>query len=273
MEGPSLVLAAQQLRPFKKKIVLEATGNTKLDKSVFVGKEVRDIFSWGKHLVFQFDSFALRIHFMLFGTFEAEIDGVWVTGDYRRARVPRLAFRFENGVVNTYNCSLKLIESRNAKRDYDFSSDIMSRKWDPAAALKRVKKLPDAEIADVLLDQNIFAGVGNIIKNEVLSLQHIAPQTKVGELSAKQMKAVIAEARGFSQQFLRWRRKFVLKKNLKAHRRALCPHCAGRLTRAKTGARERWSYWCPVCQPLPARGTTRSTAPMTRPRIRAESRA
>src|SRR5215218_6903163 len=164
MEGPSLTLAAQQLRPFRKKIVLEATGNTKLDKSQFVGKEARDIFSWGKHLVFQFDTFALRIHFMLFGTFEAEVDGVWVTGDYRRARVPRLAFRFENGVVNTYNCSLRLIESRHAKRDYDFTTDIMSPKWDAAAAFKKVKQQPEAEIADVLLDQNIFSGVGNIIK-------------------------------------------------------------------------------------------------------------
>ena len=248
MEGPSLTLAAQQLRPFKKKIVLEATGNTKLDKSVFVGKQVRDIFSWGKHLVFQFDTFALRIHFMLFGTFEAEIDGVWVTGDYRRARVPRLAFTFGNGVMNAYNCSLRIIESKNAKREYDFTADVMSPKWDAAAALKKMKKYPEEEISDVLLDQEIFAGVGNIIKNEVLSLQRIPPQRKVRELSTKQLKALIEEARDFSKQFLRWRRKFVLKKNLKAHRRALCPHCGGRLTRAKTGKRERWAYWCPACQ-------------------------
>jgi endonuclease-8 len=248
MEGPSLTLAAQQLRPFKKKIVLEATGNTKLDKSLFVGRPVRDIFSWGKHLVFQFDGFALRIHFMLFGTFEAEVDGVWVTGDYRRARVPRLALKFDNGTVNTFNCSLKLIESRNAKRDYDFTADVMSRKWDPVAALKKVKQHPEAEISDVLLDQTIFAGVGNIIKNEVLSLQRVAPQTQVKDLSTKQLKALIAEARSFSQQFLRWRRKFMLKKNLKAHRRALCPHCSGRLIREKTGERARWAYWCPACQ-------------------------
>src|SRR5262249_35008362 len=156
-------LAAEQLRPFKKKRVLEATGNTKLDKAVFVGRDVKDIFAWGKHLVFQFDTFALRIHFLLFGTFEAEVDGVWVTGDYRKARVPRLTLRFDNGAVHTYNCSLKIIESARAKRDYDFSIDIMSPKWDPDAALKRVRAEPDEQIADMLLDQTVFAGVGNII--------------------------------------------------------------------------------------------------------------
>jgi endonuclease-8 len=248
MEGPSLYLAKQQLRPFKGKRVLEASGNTKLDKTMFVGREVRDTFSWGKHLVLQFESFALRVHFMLWGTFEAEIDGRWVTGDYRRARTPRLALRFENGVIKTYNCSLRLIESRNAKRGYDFSIDIMSPKWDPAAALKRVKAQADEEISDVLLDQAIFAGVGNIIKNEVLSLARIAPQRQVKDIATRDLKALIEETRAFSKQFYRWRKKFMLTKNLRAHRRALCPHCGVRLTRAKTGTRERWAYWCPICQ-------------------------
>ena len=248
MEGPSLYLAQQQLRPFKRKIVLGATGNTKLDKSIFRGREVKDIFSWGKHLVFQFDTFALRIHFMLWGTFEAQIDGKWVTGDYRRARVPRLALSFENGIVNTYNCSLKIIESRNAKRDYDFSIDIMSRKWDPRGALKRMKAQAQAEVADVLLDQTVFAGVGNIIKNEVLSLTRIAPKRKVAGLSTRELKNLIDETQAFSKQFYRWRKKFVLTKNLRAHRRAHCPHCGARLIREKTGQRQRWAYWCPVCQ-------------------------
>jgi len=248
MEGPSLYLAQEQLRPFKRKIVLEATGNTKLDKTMFPGRQVKDIFSWGKHLVFQFDSFALRIHFMLWGTFEAQVDDRWVTGDYHRARVPRLALRFENGIVNTYNCSLKLIESRNAKREYDFSIDIMSRKWDSRAALKRMKAQRDAEIADVLLDQTVFAGVGNIIKNEVLSHTRIAPRRKVATLSTHELKRLIEKTQAFSKQFYRWRKKFVLTKNLRAHRRAVCPHCGSRLIREKTGQRQRWAYWCPVCQ-------------------------
>jgi endonuclease-8 len=228
--------------------VLEAFGNTKLDKAMLVGREVRDIFSWGKHLVLQFDTFALRIHFMLWGSFEAEIEGCWVTGDYRRARTPRLALRFENGVINTYNCSIRLIESRNAKRDYDFSIDIMSSKWDPAAALKRVNAQAGQEVADVLLDQAIFAGVGNIIKNEVLSLARVAPQRRVRDISTRDLKTLIEETRAFSKQFYRWRKKFMLTKNLRAHRRAACPHCGARLTRAKTGARQRWAYWCPLCQ-------------------------
>src|SRR5688572_22534730 len=50
MEGPSLYLAKGQLRPFKKRRVIQVGGNTKIDNERFVGKEVKDIFSWGKHL-------------------------------------------------------------------------------------------------------------------------------------------------------------------------------------------------------------------------------
>ncbi|MBV9349202.1 MAG: endonuclease [Patescibacteria group bacterium] len=252
MEGPSLHLAAEQLKPFKGKSVLIVMGNTKIGKERLAGKKVKDIFAWGKHLVFQFDDFAIRIHFMLFGTFEAQVNGVWVTGDYRKAREPRLSLTFENGVMNAYNCSVKFIESAGAKKEYNFSVDIMSPKWDHKRALAQMQANAREEISDVLLDQEIFAGVGNIIKNEVLSLTYLNPRTRVENIPKKKLTEIIKETRKFSKQFLAWRRKFVLKKNLKAHRKSACPHCGTKLIREKTGRRERWAYWCPVCQVLPS---------------------
>lgn len=249
MEGPSLYLAQEQLKPFKGKPITAAEGNTKaIDPATLVGLTPKDIFSWGKHLVFQFDDFAIRIHFLLFGTFEAEVDGVWVTGDYRKARVPRLAFTFANGVINMYNCSVKIIESKNAKKEYDYRADIMAKKWDPALAYKKVRAEPDEEIADVLLDQEIFAGVGNIIKNEVLSRMKVAPQRRVRDITPARLKAIIADTRAFSLQFYRWRKKFELRKHLLVHRKGTCPYDGHKLIRAKTGKRHRWSYWCPIDQ-------------------------
>ncbi|MDB4991852.1 MAG: endonuclease [Parcubacteria group bacterium] len=248
MEGPSLFLAQEHLKPFKKKQILSAAGNTKLGTDQFVGKEVKDIFSWGKHLVFQFDTFAVRIHFMLFGTYEAQVEGEWVTGDYRRSREPRLAFTFENGVVNMYSCSVKILETAHAKRDYDYSIDIMSPKWDGARVKELLKQQPNEEVDDALLDQEIFAGVGNIIKNEVLSLERIAPQHLIKDLSDKQLTSLVARTRTYSKQFLAWKRKFVLRKHYAIYQKGVCPHCGNKIIRAKTGKRERWSYWCPIDQ-------------------------
>ena len=253
MEGPSLFLAKEQLKPFKTKIVLRVSGNTSIDKGRFKGQIVKDIFSWGKHLLFQFDGFALKVHFLMFGTFSAVVEGKSVTGDYKKPRVPRLALTFENGQIEMYNCSVKIIEHARLKTTYDYAADIMSPTWDSALAYGKMKTFPEEEIGDVLLDQSIFGGVGNIIKNEILSLAHINAQETVRDLSPQKRKTLIDFARSFSIQFYKWRKNFVLRHHLAIHRKGICPHCGGKVTHKKSGKRDRWSHYCPVCQQLRSR--------------------
>jgi endonuclease-8 len=249
MEGPSLYLAARQLKPFRGKTVLSISGNTKIEKERMLKKKVKNIFSWGKHLVIQFDEFALRTHFLLFGAFEATVDDVTLTGDYRRAYAPRLQLDFENGNIKLFNCSVKFLETANAKGDYDFTVDIMSSKWDSEKAFDTIRAKPKAEIADILLDQNIFAGVGNIIKNEVLWRVRIHPRTEIKDLTSAELKELIAETRKFSVLFYKWRKVFLLRKHLDIYQKSICPRCGAKVKREKTGKRNRISHYCPVCQP------------------------
>lgn len=248
MEGPSLYLAARQLQPFRGKTVLSVSGNTKLEKERLLHKEVKTIFSWGKHLVIQFDEFALRTHFMLFGAFEAEVDQSTLTGDYRRAYTPRLQMDFENGNIKLFNCSLKFLETGNARATYDFTVDIMSPRWSPDKAFDSISSRPGAEIADILLDQDIFAGVGNIIKNEVLWRVHMHPVTKVKEIAPAQLRELIAETKKFSLLFYKWRKVFALRKHLDIYQKSVCPRCGAKVTRSKTGKRNRISHICTACQ-------------------------
>lgn len=249
MEGPSLLIASEQLISFKGKKILTVSGNSKIGIERLENKQVKDVFSWGKHLVFQFDTYAMRVHFMLFGTYEAVIEGESVTGDYKRSKEPRLELTFSNGEVKLFNCSIKWIEETDAKAAYDFSVDIMASQWNSKQALANVETHPTEEIADVLLDQTIFSGVGNMIKNEVLSLVRLNPKTKVSALSEKKLTELITTTREFSQQFYLWRKEFVLLKHLRIHRKGTCPHCGGKVTREKTGKKQRWSYYCSHCQP------------------------
>lgn len=251
MEGPSLFLAAEQLAPFVGQRVRRVTGNTNIGKERLAGQTVQDIFSWGKHLVFQFPDFALRTHFLLFGSFEATVKRRSVTGDYkRRARTPRLALAFKNGHLEMYSCSVRYVESADARKAYDFTINLMSDEWSPARALRELRLHADEEIADVLLDQGIFAGLGNIIKNEILFLAGVHPQTRVGALPAAKRKALVGLAKSFSQQFYAWRKVFQLKKHLQVYHRSACPTCGGKIIRGKTGVRRRWSFYCPTDQPI-----------------------
>jgi endonuclease VIII len=252
MEGPSLYLAANQLKGFRGKTVLSVTGNSKIEKERMLNKKVKNIFSWGKHLVIQFDDFALRTHFLLFGAFEASVNNSTLTGGYQRAYTPRLQLDFENGTIKLFSCSVKFLETKNAKASYDFTIDIMSPKWNADKAFEALSSRPGVEIADVLLDQEIFAGVGNIIKNEVLWRVRIHPETKVKDIPPSELKELIAETRKFSLLFYKWRKVFLLRKHLDIYQKSICPRCGAKVKREKTGKRNRISHFCPVCQNLPS---------------------
>ena len=248
MEGPSIYLAAEQLQPFAGRRVKHVSGNSRIGISRLQGLVVREIFGWGKHLVFQFERFALRVHFMLWGTFAATVEGESVTGDYRRSGPPRLDLIFANGQITIWAASVKFLEERHARDMYDFTANVMSDDWNRRTAMRKSRRHPHAEIADVLLDQSIFAGVGNIIKNEVLFRTRTSPFTLVQDLSSRRLRAIAEEARVFSFRFLELRRTFSLRKNLEVYGRSVCVRCGGRINRKKHGTRARRSFFCSVCQ-------------------------
>jgi endonuclease VIII len=248
MEGPSLHLAAEQLQPFVGRRIDTVSGNSKIGIERLQGLKVKDIFAWGKHLVLQFDAFALRVHFMLWGTFAATVSGESVTGDYRRSGPPRLVLSFPNGEITIWAASVRFLEEVDAKASYDFTADVMADDWDPKAAFRKTRAFPRAEIADVLLDQAIFGGVGNIIKNEVLFRTRTSPFAKVRNISDRKLREIVHDARTFSFRFLELRRIFSLRKNLEVYRRSLCPNCGGKIYRRVHGQRGRRSFFCALCQ-------------------------
>lgn len=248
MEGPSIRLAVEQLQPFAGRRIQRVSGNSRIGIARLRRKRVHEIFSWGKHLVFQFDRFAMRVHFMLWGTYAATVAGRSVTGDYRRSGPPRLTLDFPNGQITIWSSSLKFVEGSEVRFHYDFTSDVLSDTWDPTEAFRKARTFRRNEIADVLLDQAIFAGVGNIIKNEVLFRTRTNPRSKVGRLSDRKLRAIVADARVFSFRFLELRRRQALRANLEVYGRSLCPSCGGKITRVVHGERARRTYLCATCQ-------------------------
>jgi endonuclease-8 len=124
----------------------------------------------------------------------------------------------------------------------------MSEHWDPQLALKRLRAQPDTLVCDALLDQDLFAGVGNIIKNEVLFRIHVHPLSTVGALPARKLRELVAEARNYSFDFLEWKKAFVLKKHWLAHTKRTCPRCHIPFVKAHLGRTHRRSFFCENCQ-------------------------
>ena len=105
-------------------------------------------------------------------------------------------------------------------------------------------------VCDVLLDQDIFAGVGNIIKNEVLYRIKMHPQSMVAHVPLPQLKLLIKEARNYSFDFLKWKKEDVLRKNWLAYKKKICTRCNLPIIKTDTGKKHRSSYFCINCQYL-----------------------
>jgi endonuclease-8 len=88
----------------------------------------------------------------------------------------------------------------------------MSDKWDRDKAKSRLKLTPQTLVCDALLDQNVFAGVGNIIKNEVLFRIRLHPESTVGALPEEPLNQLVDEARNYSFDFLKWKKNYELKR-------------------------------------------------------------
>ena len=239
-EGPSLVIAREEMISFVGKKVIAVSGNTKTDKERIVNKKLLDIKTWGKHLLLCFDGFTIRIHFLMFGKYLINA---------KREGDARLSMQFKNGEINLYTCSVKFIEEP-LDEVYDWAADVLSDAWNPKAAKKKLKAVPDMMVTDALLDQTIFAGVGNIIKNEVLYRIKVYPKTKVGALPTKQLNDLIKEARNYSFDFLKWKKEFTLRQHWLAHTKKTCARDGDKIIKEYLGKTQRRTFFCNTCQVL-----------------------
>lgn len=237
-EGPTIVILKEAVERFKGKKILKADGNTKIDKLKLINQVV-DFKSWGKHFLICLPKYSLRVHFLLFGS--SSVD------EPRENRKPRLHLQFANGDLYLYACAIKELEG-NLDDVYDWSADVMNKAWDPAKAKKKLKAQPDTLVCDAILDQNIFAGSGNIFKNEVLFRIRVHPLSNIGSLPPRKLTELINETHNYAFDFLQWKKAFVLKKNWQAHTKRTCPRCEIPFVKEYLGKTQRRSFYCVLCQ-------------------------
>lgn len=241
-EGPSLAIAKEQLLPFVGQSITGIEGNASSPIQSLLSEHIAGIHTWGKVLLIETENFIARIHFMMFGSYSI---------DEQTKPSARLRLKIETarGNIFFYTCSVKILPPE-ALLSYDWEADVLDDSWNASKAKKKLKSEPDMLVCDALLDQQIFSGVGNIIKNEVLYRIRVHPETKIKDLPVRQLKQLIAEARNYSFDFLKWKRAYVLKKHWLVHTKKICARCNVPIIKKYCGVTKRRTFFCSQCQML-----------------------
>lgn len=240
-EGPSIFLVKEAVEEFRGQEIIAVSGNSKIEQGILLNKRVVEFKSWGKHFLICMDGLTLRVHFLMFGSYSIN--------EKKPDRAIRLNLTFEDGEINLYACSLKYLEG-DINQHYDWSADVMNEQWSKESAKAKLAAMADELICDALLEQEIFAGVGNIIKNEVLYRAHVHPESSVAMIPTEKVSELIDETRIYSFQFLEWKRAYELKKHWLAHTKKWCLRCDLPIVKMHTGVKNRRSFVCANCQVL-----------------------
>ena len=115
-------------------------------------------------------------------------------------------------------------------------------------------------IGGLLLDQSVVAGIGNILRAEILFEIGMNPNTPGNELGQPQLDALWKSTLKMMRVSLKHGRiisvtakeagkplaKLTEKERFRVYGREECPECGGRVAADKVASRK--MYWCPSCQ-------------------------
>lgn len=261
-EGDSIRRIANRLAPLIGKR-LERVTTQGLPRAI-AGGTVETVDAHGKHLVIELASGAqIRVHLGMNGRFRNydRPTGEAVLGRMSPGRAS-LALVVDDAVYLWVGArTIEVADRRAPLRGMAIASlgpDILAADFDPAAAATRAAELASRTIADVLLDQRVIAGIGNIWKCESLFAGGVDPRTPVGAVSREQLIAIYAAASSKMQASVAHGRRGALApaERVRGDRYAVysrsgqpCWSCGAIIETYRLGDPPRWTWSCPTCQP------------------------
>ena len=255
VEGPGATCNAQKLQgTIGSKIKeiypqdLSMMSEMIVEEAFCVGKEVFLVTTNGN---------ALRLHFGMNGSLQLKNQGsVSTFPSWRQTQAVslRIVLQSEQTVTQIVECWSTTINTLSAfvarsKRERLAAHDVCSpnNTFSPLKVIKAIRKRPDAMIADAILDQDIFPGVGNIIKMEGLHLAMIHPQRTVHSLCKEELSLLVHHCRNFA---MKWQKTGYTPSKL-VYNQTSCQTCQGSVRMMKLGLDiSRVTFWCISCQPL-----------------------
>ena len=241
------------------------------DDTPLAGQLVERVEARGKWLLIHFSGGGtLATHMLMNGSWHIYRHG-------ERWQQPRFNMRIviENSDFVTVGFKVPVAEMHTAqtlgrdKRIPRPDMDVLRPDFKASAAVERIAAHRHEEIGDVLLHQEVLAGVGNVFKSEICFVTGINPFCKVSALMPEQLQAAVAVAQKlvganvlvdsgdtivtFGGRHRRTTHEADPGASLWVYGRSgePCRRCCDRVRRRIQGPDARVTFWCQQCQPMP----------------------
>lgn len=258
-EGDTIHLARLRLEPILTGQVVDHFWARKLrGHRPRAGQKVEAVRAVGKHLLIDFDrDLTLDTHMGMAGSWRARPAG----DDISRALAdPRLRVHITTAAGSALCFAAPTIQTflRSAAVTpvSGLGPDLTAEGPDIDLAVARARRLRRGgdQLVDVLLDQDVASGIGNVFKSESLHVARLHPFLRLDQVDDDRLAALYATAasqlnrsvlaagtprtttpHGGYFVYRRWRQP--------------CRRCQMPIERAYRGTARRSTYWCPSCQP------------------------
>lgn len=240
------------------------------DQASIQGRTIDGVTAAGKHVLIRLSGgLVLRTHMRMHGSWHIYRPGERWRRPARTMRVLIATDAFEAVAFEVPDAEW-IAEGRLASSVVGrLGPDLLSGEFDASEALRRIRARQQAPVGEVLLDQHVVAGLGNVYRSEVLFLARIHPERRVADLDTGQLGGLIDIARRLLAAnvadpsvrtiiSLSGRRRTTGRSDpgatLFVYRRhgRPCRRCGSPILRGKLGEQARTVWWCPSCQPAPA---------------------
>jgi endonuclease-8 len=238
------------------------------------GRTIESVTSRGKHMLMAFSGdLVLHTHMRMHGSWH-----IYRPGERWRQRAHDMRVVRETAPFTAVAFNVPVAEFLTARALArhellrSLGPDLADPGFDRAEVRHRIAAQGNAPLHDVLLNQRVVSGIGNVLKSETLFVARLDPFTPASALTDAQIDELLnvavrlmamntLESRGLSPAMGR-RTTGSLDPSAKlfvyGRGGQPCRQCGTPIRSAKTGLDARLTYWCPVCQaslgPRPASG-------------------
>ena len=258
-EGHTIHRAARDHRPMLAGQTLDIAspqGRFWEGAALIDGQRCTGIEAYGKHLLYGFaNGLTLHIHLGLFGRFRTS---KLPAAEPRGAVRVRMVSQSHVVDINGPNTCEVLDGPQVAALIARIGPDVLRADADPDRAWGKIMR-SRVTIGQLLMDQSVIAGIGNIYRSEILWRQHVHPKTPGKSITRAMFDAIWHDAAHLLQIGVENNAIITVstakpgrtryRERVNIFGKATCPACAGPIERFELAGRR--AFMCAVCQKPP----------------------